>query len=120
MAPSDNQTYDDWLLTWYLLGTLGDEETERLDELSIADDEFAFVCRCSKTILSMLYVRGELYGEILEQFRSFYLSSSWRGEKVQFAEALFRATALRSGENKTPLSQRVTARANAFQYETVH
>ena len=95
MAPSDNQTYDDWLLTWYLLGALGDEETERLDELSIADDDFASRLQVVEDDLVDAYVRGELAGETLEQFRSFYLSSGQRREKVQFAEALFRATDLR-------------------------
>ncbi len=33
--------YGDLLLTGYLLGTLSEEETERLDEFSISDDEFA-------------------------------------------------------------------------------
>jgi hypothetical protein len=96
MASAGNQTYDDRQLSRYLLGALGEEETERLDELSIADDEFASRLQAVENDLVDLYVRGELIGETLDQFRSFYLSSSRRREQVQFAEALFRATDLRS------------------------
>ena len=32
---------DDQLLVRYLVGSLPEDETERLDELSIADDQFA-------------------------------------------------------------------------------
>jgi hypothetical protein len=95
MASADKQTYDDRILTRYLLGALGDDETERLDELSIADDDFASRLQVVEDDLVNAYVRGELAGETLEQFRSFYLSSGQRREKVQFAEALFRATYLR-------------------------
>jgi hypothetical protein len=35
------QDFDDETLTQYLLGALTGEKTERLDELSIADDEMA-------------------------------------------------------------------------------
>src|SRR5215469_4441925 len=92
MSSADN---DDRLLTRYLLGGLDDNEAERLDELSIADDEFASRLQVAEDDLVDAYVHGELGGETLEQFRSFYLSSARRREKVQFAEALFRATDLR-------------------------
>jgi hypothetical protein len=105
MAVADNQTYDDRLLTRYLLGSLGDEETERLDELSIADDEFASRLQAVEDDLVDAYVRGELSGEILEQFRSFYLSSGRRRAKVQFAEALFRATDLRQAATRRERSR---------------
>jgi hypothetical protein len=95
MASAENQTYDDRLLTRYFLGALSEDETERLDELSIADDEFASRLQVVENDLVDAYVRGELAGETLEQFRSVYLSSAKRREKVQFAEALFRATDLR-------------------------
>jgi hypothetical protein len=96
MASTDNETYDDRLLTRYLLGALGDDEIERLDELSIADDEFASRLQVLEDDLVDAYVRRELAGETLEQFQSFYLSSAKRQEKVQFAEALLRATDLRA------------------------
>jgi hypothetical protein len=81
----DKQMYGDLLLTGYLLGTLSEEETERLDELSISDDEFAMRLSTAENDLVDSYVKGELSGETLEQFKSFYLSSPKRREKVRFA-----------------------------------
>jgi hypothetical protein len=86
MASANNQTYDDRLLTRYLLGTLGDDETERLDELSIADDEFATRLKAVENDLVDAYAKGELSGETLERFSSFYLASENRRERVRFAE----------------------------------
>ncbi len=79
----------DELLVQYLLGSLPEEEAERLDELSIADDEFASRLHAVENDLVDGYVRGELFGETLHRFRSFYLSSTIRREKVRFAETLF-------------------------------
>ena len=92
MASADDHTFDERLLTRYLLGTLSADETGRLDELSIADDGFASRLRVVEDDLVDAYVRGELSAETLEQFRSAYLSLAKRREKVQFAEALTRAT----------------------------
>ena len=86
MASAHNQTYDDRLLTRYLLGALGDDETERLDELSIADDEFATRLKTVENDLVDAYAKGELSGETLERFGSFYLASENRRERVRFAE----------------------------------
>jgi hypothetical protein len=94
MASTGDETYDDRLLTQYLLGSLGDDESERLDELSIADDDFASRLQVVEDDLVDAYVRRELTGETLEQFRSVYLSSAKRRDKVQFAEGLLRATDL--------------------------
>jgi hypothetical protein len=88
MASADNQTYDDWLLTRYLLGALGEDETERLDELSITDDEFATRLKAVENDLVDAYAKGELSGETLERFSSFYLASESRRERVGFAETL--------------------------------
>ena len=86
MMSSDKKTDNDQTLTWYLLGSLSEEESERLDELSITDDEFAWRLQVVENDLVDAYVRGELSGRVLEQFKSFYLSSPIRREKVRLAE----------------------------------
>ena len=87
MLSPDRPLYDDQVLIRYLLGTTPDEETERLDELSVTDDEFAWRLSAAENELVDSYVSGELSGETLERFRSAYLSSAARREKVRFAEA---------------------------------
>ncbi len=83
----DEQTYNDQLVAEYLLGSLSEEETERLDELSFTDDDLAERLRAVENDLVDAYVRGELSGQELERFKSFYLASPLRREKVRFAEA---------------------------------
>jgi hypothetical protein len=86
MAPSDNQALNDELLRRYLLGALPEAETERLDELSVTDEEFGGRLDAVENDLVDAYVRGELPQEYLEQFKSSYLSSPKRRQKAQFAE----------------------------------
>ena len=88
MSSHDKSTYDDQLLIRYLLGELPAEETERLDELSIADEEVAARLSGVENDLVDAYVRAETSGEDRTRFESFYLSSAKRREKVQFARAL--------------------------------
>jgi hypothetical protein len=83
---------NDELITQYLLGSLSSEEAERLDELSLTDDEFAVRLQEVENELLDAYVRGELSGQTLEQFNSFYLSSPRRRERVGFAQALHTVT----------------------------
>jgi len=77
---------DDRHLTQYLLGSLPSEETERLDELSIADDDFAAKLNSAEKDLVDAHVRGELPAADAHHFKSAYLSSPKRREKVRFAE----------------------------------
>src|SRR5215510_8018615 len=84
-APDDEQ------LERYLLGLLSDEDTERLDELSIADDELAWRLKVVEDDLIDAYVTGTLEGPRLARFESFYLSSPRRRKKVTFAGNLLRA-----------------------------
>jgi len=84
--------YDDRLVTQYLLGSTSGEETDRLDELSLTDDEFAARLDLVENDLVDAYVKGQLGGETLERFESFYLGSPRRQEKVRFAEALAKLT----------------------------
>jgi hypothetical protein len=88
MAPSDNQALDDKLLRRYLLGSLPEADSERLHELSVSDEEFADRLDAVENDLVDAYVQRELSEEDLQQFKSFYLSSPRRREKVQFAEGL--------------------------------
>ena len=82
------QPIDEQLITDFLLGNLPEEEIERLDEMSLADDDFANRLQAAENDLVDAYVKGELSGASLTQFKSHYLRSSKRREKVQFAETL--------------------------------
>lgn len=72
----------------YLLGRLPEQESERLDELSIVDDECAERIRAVEHDLVDAFARGELHGVVLEQFRSRYLTTPRGREAARFAEAL--------------------------------
>jgi hypothetical protein len=88
MSSSEHQQYDEQLVIRYLLGSVPEAEAERLDELSVADEEFANRLAAVENDLVDAYVRGELAGETRDRFQSYYLCSSRRCEKVNFAEAL--------------------------------
>jgi hypothetical protein len=89
MMPSpDKPRYDDQLVVQYLLGSVCGEDAARLDELSIANDEFAERLRAVEDDLVDAFVRGELSGNSLDRFQSHYLASPYRREKVRFAESL--------------------------------
>lgn len=79
---------DSQILTRYLLGTLPDDEAEKLDELAVTDDEVAWRLAETENDLVDAYARGELSGEDLDRFKIHYLSSERRREKVMFAETL--------------------------------
>src|SRR5688500_1821381 len=81
------QTHNEQTLQRYLLGALPDAEAERLDELSVTDGEFAEALKIAESDLIDAYVQNELTGASLEQFRSHYLASPLRREKVRFAQA---------------------------------
>jgi hypothetical protein len=83
----NKERYSDQLVIDYLLGSLAEEEAERLDELSLTDDEFAARLQSVENDLVDAFARGELRGPRLERFNSFYLSSPARREKVRFASA---------------------------------
>ena len=72
----------------YLLGSLTGEQVELYDELSIADDEFAKSLAAAEDDLVDAYVRGELTEPELTNFRSSYLTSAGKHEKVHFAQSL--------------------------------
>lgn len=104
----DKISYSDQQLIRYLLGVLPDDDAQRLDELSVADDDFALRLRAVEDDLVDSYARGELSGDTLEQFKSFYLSSPKRREKLAFAEALH-ARELRTAATTAHSAQAVPA-----------
>lgn len=87
-SPSDDRRPPDERLVDYLLGAVADDEAERLDELSVADDEVAWRLQAIEHDLVDAYVRGELSGATLERFETSYLVSPRRRRKVEFAGAL--------------------------------
>ena len=89
MLFSHQQRVDDQTLRAYLFGQLAQDQTERLDELSVVDDEFAARLDTVESDLVDAYVREELSGETLAKFQTVYLSSARRRQKVAFAESLY-------------------------------
>jgi hypothetical protein len=81
------QFYDDQTLTQYLLGSLSEAETERLDELSLTDDEVAEALRVVEQDLVDAYVQDELSEAARARFKSHYLASALRRDKAAFAQA---------------------------------
>jgi hypothetical protein len=88
--PGDAQT-----LTRYLLGSLPTAEAERLDELSVTDDEVAEALKSVEKDLIDAYVQDELDEAARAQFKTYYLASATRSERVAFAQA-FHARAEKS------------------------
>jgi len=62
------QPVDEQVITDYLLGALPEAETERLDELSLTDDDFIRRLKVAENDLVDAYVKGELSGGALAQF----------------------------------------------------
>ncbi|MDT5269545.1 MAG: hypothetical protein QOH49_1731 [Acidobacteriota bacterium] len=99
------QTGDAQTLTQYLLGSLPAAEAERLDELSVTDDEAAEALQSVEKDLIDAYVQDELDEAARAQFKTHYLASAMRRERVAFAQA-FHARA-----EKSLTSQAIIARA---------
>jgi hypothetical protein len=78
-------SYDNETLYEYLLGSLPDEDIERLDELTFTDPIFAESVDSAEKDLVDSYVSGSLSGSMLERFESHYLASPVRRKNVQFA-----------------------------------
>jgi anti-sigma factor RsiW len=87
----------------YLLGALPEAETEVFDELSFADDDFAAELAAYEKDLVDAYVNGELTGDRLDRFESFYPATPRRRGKIEFAAA-FREFAGRESENTAVVS----------------
>lgn len=83
-APHESP-HDDRQLIHYLLGLLPDEETERIDELTIVDDDIAARLRGVENDLVDAYVRGTMPADDRARFEFVYLASPVRRRKVEFA-----------------------------------
>jgi len=83
-----NEAFDDQQAIGYLIGALPEQEADRLDRLSVEDDEFAARLTAVENDLVDAYVRGELSEETRARFRSHYLASPMRREKLRVAELL--------------------------------
>jgi hypothetical protein len=88
MPSPDKNVFEDQYLVRYLVGSLPPEEADRLDQLSVVDDDFAWRLREIENELVDSYVRSELNGETLARFKAFYMATARRRQKVQFAEGL--------------------------------
>jgi len=82
------KSYDNQMLYAYLLGSLPNEDTERLDEMTFTDPSFADQVDAAEKDLVDSYVNGELTGDVLKGFESYYLSSPRRRQNIEFARAL--------------------------------
>lgn len=92
--PTDRYPQDERLerLEDYLLGLLPEAEAERLDELSITDEEFAWQLRAAEDDLVDGYVRDSLPATTRARFEEYYLASPRHRERVTFARNLVRTT----------------------------
>ena len=89
MPFSHQRRVDDQTLREYLFGLLPQEQTEQMDEWSVADDEFAARLDTFESDMVDAYVREELSGDTLAKFQTVYLSSPSRRQKVAFAEGFY-------------------------------
>ncbi|MBV9145612.1 MAG: hypothetical protein JO065_06825 [Acidobacteria bacterium] len=85
---SGNAELDPQLLVRYLLGAASEEESARLDELSVTDEELAWRLRDAENDLLDAYARGDLSPDELRNFSAAYLASPARRHRAAFARAL--------------------------------
>lgn len=81
------ESFTDDQLVRYVLGCLSEEETERLDELSIIDDEIAARVKLVEDDLIDAYAADTLSDERRQRFESFYLATPRRRRKAAFARS---------------------------------
>ena len=72
-------------LVRYLLGELSEDEAERMDEQSIADDAMAERLRLAEDELIDGYVAGTLSADLRDRVETFYLATPRRRERLAFA-----------------------------------
>lgn len=102
----NEREYNNQEIKEYLLGSLPEAETERFDELSFTDENFADALKSVENDLIDAYIHGELSATTLEKFNSYYLVSPLRREKVNFAKSFqvhaAQSIAKTSSENSIP------------------
>lgn len=74
-------------LRLYLLGAAAVEDAESMDELSVADTEFAELLGIAEKDLVDEYVQDELSEQDRQRFEEFYFASPLRREKVRLARS---------------------------------
>jgi hypothetical protein len=94
----------------YLLGLLTEEEAERLDEASIADDDVAARLNIVEHDLVDAYVMETLDQDTRRRFEACYLTSPRRREKVKFARRFLTAVDRASA---APVAPPVVAQARS-------
>jgi anti-sigma-K factor RskA len=85
-----DSSLNEQLIIEYLLGNLPEAEANRLDQLSVTDDEFAELLESVENELIDDYIRGELPEKRRARFESQYLTSQTRLEKVAVARSLLK------------------------------
>ncbi len=101
---------DEQLIIDYLLGSLSESETERLDEMCITDEKFAGQVDAVENDLVDSFVRSELSEEMLAKFQFHYLASPRRRENVAYAKAFINAV-----DNSSMVrAARMSARKSGF------
>jgi len=78
---------DDEEILEFLLGASSAEQAERLDQLSVADHEFARRVQAIEYDLVDSYARGGLPPEQITRFKSHYLASPRRRERLRMSES---------------------------------
>jgi hypothetical protein len=91
MALPPDARHDDDQLVRYLLGALPEDETQRVEEDCLVDDEVAARLRLVEDDLVDAYARGHLTGDRLVRFEAFYLASPGRRQKMEFAKRFLAA-----------------------------
>lgn len=79
---------EDEVLAQYLLRSLPEQESERIDAMSITDDDVAWRIRAIENDLVDSYVRGELTGTRRTEFETVYLATPERRNRIARARAL--------------------------------
>ncbi|HEV8370835.1 MAG TPA: hypothetical protein VGQ39_23000 [Pyrinomonadaceae bacterium] len=85
----NKRPYNTESIRQYLLGTLSDAETERLDELSFMDDEFVDAVNAVERDLIDSYVQLQLPNSLSTEFEARYLASPLKREKVELARVFY-------------------------------
>ncbi|HMJ08839.1 MAG TPA: hypothetical protein VK468_07525, partial [Pyrinomonadaceae bacterium] len=81
------QNISDHTISDYLLEYLPPGQAEQIDELTVTDEAFAERVRAFENDLVDSYILGDRGPEELSRFKSHYLNSPRRRERVEFARA---------------------------------
>jgi flagellar motility protein MotE (MotC chaperone) len=111
------QPINDHSMTEYLLGASSAKETERLDEMSLADSEFADRLRVVEDDLVDAYIQGELPRDLLQRFTSYYLATPLRREKVHVAMTFLTFADTAAAPAEQTAAQSIPKSAKAFPSE---